>query len=185
MIMAIRHGTGAGEAIVGTSAAESIQTRDGDHTPKDDCGKPDGATAVELAEIAAGRGGGFALNGSNAYDRSGFSVSGAGDVDGDGLDDLIVGAFGADPNSTGQSYVVFGKADGTAVELAEIAAGRGGGFALNGVAAYDLSGISVSGAGDVDGDGLDDLIVGAPNADPNGENSGQSYVVFSGDFLFG
>ena len=53
------------------------------------------------------------------------SVRGAGDVNGDGLADLIVGAPGADPNGdgSGQSYVVFGKADGTAVELADIAAG--------------------------------------------------------------
>ena len=92
-------------------------------------------------------------------------MSGAGDVNGDGLDDLIVGALGADPNGedSGQSYVVFGKADAAAVELADVAAGRGGGFALNGAAAYDSSGFSVSGAGDVNGDGLDDLIVGAPS----------------------
>jgi hypothetical protein len=148
-------------------------------------GKQDPA-AVELAEIAAGQGGGFALNGVNGNDLSGYSVSGAGDVDGDGLDDVIVGAFAADPNGvfSGQSYVVFGKQDPAAVELAEIAAGQGGGFALTGGALFDGSGRSVSGAGDVDGDGLADLLVGAPYADPNGENSGQSYVVFSGDFLF-
>ena len=61
-------------------------------------------------------------------------MSGAGDVNGDGLDDLLVGAPGADPNGegSGQSYVVFGRADAAAVELADVAAGQGGGFALNG-----------------------------------------------------
>jgi Ca2+-binding RTX toxin-like protein len=53
------------------------------------------------------------------------------------------------------------------------------GFAINGIAAYDASGFSVSSAGDVNGDGIDDLIIGARFADPNGiTNAGQSYVVF-------
>ena len=52
------------------------------------------------------------------------------------------------------------------------------GFRLSGVAAGDRSGVSVSGAGDVNGDGFDDLIVGAYRADPNGSYSGASYVVF-------
>jgi hypothetical protein len=47
---------------------------------------------------------------------------------------------------------VFGKADGTAVELSDVANGIGG-FVLNGEAAYDEAGISVSSAGDVNGDG--------------------------------
>ena len=90
--------------------------------------------AIELADIAAGQGG-FALNGAAEGDFSGFSVSGAGDVNGDGLADLIVGAPRRPQRRlySGQSYVVFGKADGTAVELADIAAGQGG-FALNGAA---------------------------------------------------
>jgi hypothetical protein len=51
------------------------------------------------------------LNGIDAGDRSGASVSSAGDVNGDGVDDVIIGAYGADPNgqsSAGESYVVFG-----------------------------------------------------------------------------
>ncbi len=130
-------------------------------------GKADGA-AVELSDIEAGIGG-FVINGVSAYDSSGFSVSAAGDVNGDGFDDLIVGARFDDPNGdrSGASFVVFGKADGTVVELSAIEAGIGG-FVINGVSAFDYSGHSVSMAGDVNGDGLDDLIVGAPFDDPNG-----------------
>jgi hypothetical protein len=140
-------------------------------------GKADNSS-VELSDVRAGTGG-FAINGETADDGAGFPVSDAGDVNGDGKADLIVGASGADPNgeSSGKSYVVFGKADGTAVELSDVANGIGG-FVLNGEAAYDEAGISVSSAGDVNGDGKADLIVGAQGADPNGNSSGKSYVVF-------
>ena len=52
------------------------------------------------------------------------------------------------------------------------------GFKISGEATFDFSGVSVSGAGDINGDGIDDLIVGAQLADPNGNGSGASYVVF-------
>ena len=58
---------------------------------------------------------GFAINGIGAYDLSGLSVSSAGDVNGDGFDDLIIGAIWARPNGiiyAGQSYVVFGSNSG-------------------------------------------------------------------------
>ena len=63
---------------------------------------------------------GFQINGEALGDASGFSVASAGDVNGDGFDDLIIGADGADPNglsSAGASYVVFGKAGGFAANL--------------------------------------------------------------------
>jgi hypothetical protein len=95
-------------------------------------------------------------------DQSGRSVSNAGDVNGDGLDDVIVGAPRADSNEVdaGRSYVIFGKTDSTAIMLSAIASGIGG-FVINGEGQSSLSGRSVSNAGDVNGDGLDDLIVGA------------------------
>nr|WP_267871703.1 calcium-binding protein [Nostoc sp. CHAB 5715] len=58
------------------------------------------------------------------------------------------------------------------------------GFLINGIAAYNESGISVSNGGDINGDGIDDLIIGAYRASPNGNsNAGQSYVVFGGTNL--
>ena len=126
---------------------------------------------------------GFIIKGVDAIDHSGRSVSGAGDINGDGLDDLIVGARFADPNgatSSGASYLVFGKSDGSAVELSLVELGING-FVINGAGGDDQSGRSVSGAGDVNGDGFDDLIVGADGANSNGvSNNGASYVIFGG-----
>ena len=127
---------------------------------------------------------GFAINGAAAFDSSGYSVSGAGDVNGDGIDDVIIGATNADPNGNsqaGESYVVFGSNGGFSSSLDLNSLDGTNGFTLNGIDAGDLSGGSVSGAGDVNGDGIDDLIIGARSAIGGGVasyGSGESYVVF-------
>ena len=130
----------------------------------------------------------FDLNGSNGFrldgvtegDFSGNSVSNAGDVNGDGFDDVIVGALRADLNGnrdSGSSYVVFGQASGFSATMDLSSLDGSDGFRLDGEAAYNISGSSVSNAGDVNGDGFDDVIVGARHANPNGGTSGSSYVV--------
>src|SRR5687767_8542735 len=86
-----------------------------------------------LPALAAGTGG-FVINGLCAGDQSGRSVASAGDVNGDGLADLIVGARLSDPaagSSAGRSYVVFGQTATSAINLSTIAAGTGG-FVING-----------------------------------------------------
>ncbi|MFI3119218.1 MAG: FG-GAP-like repeat-containing protein, partial [Methylococcaceae bacterium] len=147
-------------------------------------GKADTA-AVNLSAIAADTPtGGFVINGQSAGDLSGYSVASAGDVNGDGLADVIVGAFQSDPTSgttdAGRSYVVFGKASTTAVNLSTIAGGTGSGFVINGQAANDGSGISVASAGDFNGDGLADLLIGANTATPSSTRAfaGRTYLVF-------
>ncbi|HED52861.1 MAG TPA: hypothetical protein ENJ00_01495 [Phycisphaerales bacterium] len=125
---------------------------------------------------------GFVMSGIDALDQSGQSVSSAGDVNGDGIDDLIIGAFGADPNGVGgagESYVVFGRATGFSTSMDLSSLDGTSGFIINGIDREDFSGFSVSAAGDVNGDGIDDLIIGAPGGEPNGNsNAGESYVVF-------
>jgi len=137
---------------------------------------------VEAQDVDLGNLGdrGFRIEGIDPGDNSGFSVSGAGDVNGDGFGDLIIGApevaLGAYFGNSGESYVVFGRADNTTLNLSNLGAG---GFVIEGNRGGNLSGASVSGAGDVNGDGLADLIVGARGADPDGNNNaGSSYVVF-------
>ncbi len=128
---------------------------------------------------------GFAISGIDREDESGFSVSGAGDINGDGANDLIIGAGDADPNGTGEageSYVVFGGAGVVASGTFQLSSIDGSnGFVIHGIDASDRSGHSVSMAGDVNGDGADDLVIGATLADPNGTvDAGESYVVFGG-----
>ncbi|PSO90765.1 MAG: hypothetical protein BRC48_16900, partial [Cyanobacteria bacterium QS_9_48_30] len=106
---------------------------------------------------------------------------------GDGIEDLIIGANDAD--TAGESHVVFGSSSGfsSTVELSSLDGSNG--FTLNGANEDDFSGRAVSSAGDINGDEIDDLIIGAhnpiigeDNADSNGkEEAGESYVVFGRD----
>ncbi len=170
------NGDGLADLIVGAYRAEGGSSNAGETYVV--FGKADTAP-VNLSNVAAGTGG-YVINGIDPDDRSGGSVSGAGDVNGDGRVDLILGAPQADPggiSGAGESYVVYGKTGTAPVNLADVVAGTGG-FVINGIDQFDFSGWSVSGAGDVNGDGLADLIVGAVNGSPGGNFAGESYVVF-------
>jgi hypothetical protein len=134
------------------------------------------SSALNLSSLNGNNG--FVINGSNASRRAGFSVSGGGDVNGDGLDDLIIGSTFGGSRFAGESYVVFGKSSGIGSALNLSSLDGSNGFAITGVDIFDRLGSSVSIAGDINGDGIDDIILGAPTADPNGRDSGESYVVF-------
>lgn len=140
-------------------------------------GRTTGAANIAPTTIAAGTGG-FVINGDNDGDTSGL-VTGVGDVNDDGLADLLVSARDANaPAGTdaGRCYVVFGKSSGAPVDLGNIVLGLGG-FVINGEAAGDRAG-SVGGGGDINGDGRADLIITVAGKDVPAVDAGRTYVVF-------
>eukprot|EP01032_Pedospumella_encystans_P039230 gene39230-biopygen21938 len=147
---------------------------------------------IDFATRVTGQTTGFHILAAAGYDFCGHSVSKAGDVNGDGVDDIIIGAYAADPSAgkvnAGISYVIFGRKVISAanafadIQLPTVAMAAGVGFRILGAYSVDYSGISVSGAGDVNDDGIDDVIIGAYSADPPNlavdSNAGIAYVVF-------
>ena len=105
------------------------------------------------------------------------------DVNGDGLDDILVGASFADPggrSNAGVSYLVFGTVEGTQASLNLATLNGTNGYKINGIVAGNEAGLSLSGAGDVNGDGYADLLISTPRPTSHGTNTGASYLVFGG-----
>ncbi|MFN9914711.1 MAG: integrin alpha, partial [Pirellulaceae bacterium] len=123
------------------------------------------------------------LNGGPALlnsDLFGISMAAIGDVDGDGIPDVAVGASGDDFGGTentnrGAIYIQFMNADGTVRSSTKIASGLNGGPNL---LANDAFGTAVAGLGDLDGDGVPDVAVGAVGDDTGGNNRGAIYTLF-------
>ncbi len=137
-------------------------------------------TSLELSALDGSNG--FTIPGFSLKDVLGRSVSAAGDINNDGIDDVIIGAAGGDPvgrPEAGQSFVIFGKTSPFAPGLDVSTLDGNNGFTINGRVENDNSGFKVSGVGDVNGDGIDDLLVTALAADPDGKtDAGQAYIIF-------
>jgi hypothetical protein len=120
---------------------------------------------VSATTIPAGKG--FTIDGIGTL---GYSVAGVGDVNGDGYSDLAIGSYNNN-SYTGVGYVVYGSANGTTVDLTSGNIAPAQGFQVNTGLARSTLGRQVSAAGDVNGDGLADVIISAPD-------SFGSYVVY-------
>ncbi len=127
---------------------------------------------------ATGLGATDIIAGVAANDFTGYSVSGAGDINGDGFGDLIIGAPKVGANDTGASYVIFGKAAGFGGLLNLSALAASDGFTITGSTATNLtgSGLAVSTAGDVNGDGYADILIGQDSVSA-GTNTGVVYLM--------
>ncbi len=125
-------------------------------------------------KIADETNGGPSLNGA---DRFGYGIASLGDLDADGVVDIAVGALGDDSGGSarGAVHVLFLNQDGSVKSHQLIASGVGGGPALsNG----DFFGAAISFAGDLDGDGIQDLAVGASLDDTGGTDRGAVHLVY-------
>jgi len=113
------------------------------------------------------------FSGEAKGDAAGSAVAGPGDVNGDGFDDLLVGAWYSDEggSAAGSAYLVEGSASPGSSSLGYAAA------QFEGEDADDQAGAYVAGAGDVDGDGLPDLLVGATHDDDGASEAGAAYLV--------
>jgi len=137
-----------------------------------------GAGEISLSAIDAGTGG-FAIRGEAAGDAAGTTILSVGDMNGDGKADFLVGAPGNDIAAldAGAAYVVWGKDTTTPVNLADVANGIGG-FKIQGAAAGDLVGTFLGTVGDMNGDGVNEILIGSPNTGSGKDKGGAVYVVF-------
>src|SRR6185503_8191046 len=128
---------------------------------------------------------GFLLAGiGQTFSSRPLAIAPAGDVNGDGVDDFFAGDpdAGTSGSPPGQAYAVFGRA-GLGSPGGPSPPGVADLFTFSGAVSRDWAGWSVASAGDLNGDGLPEMLIGAPFNDGHGQISGEAYVVFGGTGL--
>ena len=132
-------------------------------------GQPYGYSGRYALELADGL-----FVGERSEDYAGAALSGAGDVDGDGYDDFLIGAWGNDQagGAAGKVYLYYGGSSAPSFQLLSAAPAS-----FVGENSGDVAGYALSRAGDFNHDGYDDFLIGAPNNDGGGNNAGRVYLL--------
>ncbi len=157
-------------------SVDGLKDIDGDGVPDIIIGAPYtsamGRTGVGSATVRSGGDGQviFKFDGANPGDYLGWAVAGIDDIDGDGVPDMIIAAPYASPGGRAQAGQVFVHSGATGELI----------FQLDGEEASANFGSSVATAWDIDGDGVPDIIIGAPGASPRGKTQAGSVFVYSG-----
>jgi len=142
---------------------------------------------------------GFAIRSENAAGGFGVDATGVGDINGDGVSDLLVGSSSGNDSlglfltpvdyqeeliiATGAAHVLFGALQDFPPEVSVETLDGTDGFTVNGITNFSFLGETVTGPGDINGDGLADVLIGAPGEDIFGENLGAVYSVFGRSIL--
>ena len=125
------------------------------------------------------------FSGESGSDNAGGDIRTAGDINGDGYSDFIIGAYGHDTDENnidaGRAYLIYGN--GTDHWTRDMSLANADAL-FSGENTNDQAGFSVAGGGDVNGDGIDDLLIGANLNDSNGEDAGKAYLLFGGRLEF-
>ena len=112
----------------------------------------------------------YLFEGGQVGDFLGWSVAAIGDLDGDGVSDVLLGAPNASPAGLAQAGVIEARSGATGELL----------YRIEGVEPAAYFGRTLASVGDIDGDGIDDFVVGAPAASPDGRTEAGSAFLFSG-----
>ncbi len=160
------NGDGTLDLVAGTEYADVAYSSDG--AVYAFLGSLSGTVAVADADAT--------LHGPSSTDYVGSSLATLSDVDGDGQDEALVGAWGANygPTNSGSAFLLGWPWSGSTIDEATVP--------LGGITANDHTGQAVSNAGDVDGDGFDDMLIGAPAEDSGGSSAGAAYLVLGHNF---
>lgn len=132
--------------------------------------------SADLSDLTLSADTAVKFTGEAVYDVAGYAVSSAGDVNNDGYDDILIGsaANSAAGSSTGAVYLIYGQS----TALADLTLSATTTIKFTGEAAGDNAGYSVASAGDVNGDGYDDLLIGAINHVVDEVQSGVVYLMY-------